>query len=278
MARWLVVLLMAAASAFAEDAKPVDQPLKPEEVKRLVGELGNDDYAVRDNASRQLMQAGEEALEAVAAAREADDAEIASRARKIYEALSQRVLVEHRTGDFLVAGPFQFEHKEGSSGLELVHPPEEDKAVTLDAQVDLNKEYTWTGPDGAKTALKWQRPGKGKTGLIDFVQAFGKQIDWANVYALTFIKAEKESDAKLFIGSDDGIIVWINREQVHKNDVQRPLKADEDTVSIKLKPGWNAVLIKVQQGVGGWSLSMRVADVFGKRWPKEWVDPAQGKP
>jgi len=71
-------------------------------------------------------------------------------------------------------------------------------------------------------------------------------------YAKTAIWSEKQQEALLTLGSDDGIKAWLNGTAVHTNNAARGIVCDEDKVTITLKKGWNPLLLKVTQGGGGW--------------------------
>ncbi len=47
------------------------------------------------------------------------------------------------------------------------------------------------------------------------------------------------------LGSDDGIKVWLNGELVLSNNVARGVAADQETLTLKLKPGMNRLLLKI---------------------------------
>lgn len=68
--------------------------------------------------------------------------------------------------------------------------------------------------------------------------------------------------APLLLGSDDG--VWVNGELVHTNPAYRAAAPDQDRVPVRLKKGWNKVLLKVLQGAGGWGYYLRFADPGGE--------------
>jgi len=81
-------------------------------------------------------------------------------------------------------------------------------------------------------------------------------------YAKTSIWTEKKKEARLVLGSDDGIKVWVNGAVVHAKNAARGLKCDEDTATVTLKKGWNVLLIKITQGGGDWAFccGLRAAD------------------
>ncbi|MBI1785555.1 hypothetical protein HYR69_10465, partial [Candidatus Sumerlaeota bacterium] len=74
-----------------------------------------------------------------------------------------------------------------------------------------------------------------------------------------------ELKAKLEIGSDDGVKVWVNGAVVHANNATRSLKPAEDTAEATLKQGWNAILMKVNNGGGDWQACLRLRAADGSK-------------
>ena len=60
-------------------------------------------------------------------------------------------------------------------------------------------------------------------------------------------------NCQLWLGSDDGVKVWLNGAVVYSANVARAITPDSDKVNISLKKGWNTLIFKVTQnnmGVG----------------------------
>ena len=51
----------------------------------------------------------------------------------------------------------------------------------------------------------------------------------------------------LLVGSDDGVLAYLNGQEVHRNDCQRAYTADLDEISVSLKAGWNTLVFRVTQ-------------------------------
>lgn len=67
------------------------------------------------------------------------------------------------------------------------------------------------------------------------------------------------SDTRLLaLGSDDGIKVYLNGQEIYKNHLGRGLRAEDDFVTLDLLPGYNTLLYKVDQGDGGWALWRKI--------------------
>jgi CubicO group peptidase (beta-lactamase class C family) len=76
-------------------------------------------------------------------------------------------------------------------------------------------------------------------------------------YAYKCIEADEAGAYLLALGSDDGVCIWLNGEKVFYNLALGPIKADQYLVPFKFKKGKNHLLVKVEQGWGGWGFIMR---------------------
>ncbi len=144
-----------------------------------------------------------------------------------------------------VIGPFPSD--ENFSGYDRVFFPQE--------KVELGAEQEF---EGKKMAWRHHHTAD-KQGIVDYVPLFDPHEN-AVCYAYAEVKVAQEADARLHVGSDDGIVVWLNGERVHGINVPRGLKVGEDKVDVRLRSGTNAILIKVIQGPGDWSSSVRLTD------------------
>ncbi len=99
----------------------------------------------------------------------------------------------------------------------------------------------------------------------------GKHSQWVDLdaavggenrsaYAKTAVWSPIERDVTLSLGSDDGIVVWINGEEIFNLEVLRGLTIGENTVSASLKQGWNEVMLKISQAGAHWSFSIQFLD------------------
>jgi ABC-type transport system involved in multi-copper enzyme maturation permease subunit/pimeloyl-ACP methyl ester carboxylesterase len=113
-------------------------------------------------------------------------------------------------------------------------------------------------PDGV---VKWQEASAYAYGLLDFMQ-LPLPHERVVAYAFCYIKAPQAMDVILKLGSDDGVKVWLNGNLVHDKEVGRSARPDEDRIPARMKAGENALLIKVDQSIGGWGLYFRVSHAF----------------
>lgn len=91
---------------------------------------------------------------------------------------------------------------------------------------------------------------------INLIQLFGKTTQ-AISYAYAEIESDKEYTSLWGLGSDDGVKIWVNGEKVLSNNINRPVVNDDDIIEINLKKGKNSILIKIQNGYGGYGFSLR---------------------
>jgi hypothetical protein len=107
--------------------------------------------------------------------------------------------------------------------------------------------------------------------------SLGETVGHANnaiAYARAEFTSPAEQDAVLKLGSDDGVIVWLNGAEVHRNNAARGLQPDQDTVPVHLKAGPNVLLLKIFNKGSDWGFVARLVDAAGKPLIVEAV-PAQ---
>ncbi|MFC1726642.1 glycoside hydrolase family 172 protein [candidate division KSB1 bacterium] len=146
-----------------------------------------------------------------------------------------------------IIGPFPAE--EGKN-FETAFPPE--------TVIDLKAEYPGKG---GKTAA-WQKV-KTKDDIIWFNEIFEEKEDGIG-YGYCRVNSPDDREVLIYTGSDDGIKIFLNNEQVWSNPSYRGLRKDQDRVKVKLKKGWNDLLVKVAQGMGGWGYCIRISNYDGK--------------
>lgn len=113
--------------------------------------------------------------------------------------------------------------------------------------------------DGLGGAVAWQRAQTSREGFLDLTACFEVKEN-AVAYALAEVDAEREGEALLLLGSDDGVAVWVNNELVHKEHVHRAAAPAQDLVVVRLRPGVNTILVKVEQVGGDWGLHLQLVD------------------
>lgn len=147
---------------------------------------------------------------------------------------------EAYTGDY-VRGTFSLRDVVRQSPTLGAEPP--DGAVVLFEGEDFD---TWISLGGRK-------------GAINITEALGS-VQNATAYLHAKIWSPRRRDAKLLLGSDDGVKVWLNDRFVHANNALRGVTTDQDKVPVTLEQGVNELLLKVTNGAGDWGLIARFAN------------------
>ncbi|MBI3829943.1 MAG: hypothetical protein HY291_10525 [Planctomycetes bacterium] len=289
----LAVLFLPGFAASAEDsaeAKPAPPPLSANDLDRAAEQLGSEKFALRESACRALLDhpSGEVMARLYELAAESEDAEVCARAGMLIPEVRDLLGDGLYSKDFYILGPLPFPDDDFQWAGE--NKPEWMRHATpLDKlpEIDLGAKYTIkfdkgkhqdNGQPGGETeqAISWQRPFKGGRGMLDIRALFPECPNYATAFMLTFVKSNGASRVRFWLGSDDGIGVWVNGACKHFNAVHRGLTKDQDTVDVDLQDGWNAVLIRVHQGWGGWSMTFRITDKNGRPWPDKEIDPDCG--
>jgi len=119
--------------------------------------------------------------------------------------------------------------------------------------------------DGTGASVVWAPAFSDPTGLLDYINVLGVAQDVPGVaYAFCRVVSPNDQPALVLVRSNDGVRVWLNGEEVHS--VHRGRGVDEgeaDRVPVALRAGPNNVLVKVDQGAGGWGQLVVLRDPAG---------------
>ena len=129
--------------------------------------------------------------------------------------------------DWHAAGPFTAEH--GNLAFYKVYEPETKNVNTNDTfEVD------------GKT-IKWEKQAHWVDGQVhnDIVGENSATYVFRNITSVT------QQRAQLYIGSNDALKVWLNGTEVLSKNVQRDTAANQEQLQVQLKPGNNALFLKV---------------------------------
>ena len=146
--------------------------------------------------------------------------------------------------EWLVLGPFFPEDLEtdflaSANGEAFVNPKPGDTVTTAEG-----KTMIWAVYRSPET-------------IVNLQHALGRH-EQAVCYVFCLLESDKGGDAEILVGSDDGVVVFLNGHRVHTQPVRRPIVVDEDKVAVSLHPGKNRCLIKVSNGLQDWALTTRV--------------------
>jgi len=178
----------------------------------------------------------EEARQAIARAADATDVEAVHKQAK--EALAFIEKFEDFIVGWMVCGPYR------GKKTSKPHPPEK--------------------PDAKGVKWKLVTAAGKRPGVVDLNRHVARRNNVTG-YLKAQIWAPEDMEARLEIGSDDGVKAWLNGQVVHDKDVPRSLVINEDKVKVALKKGWNDLLLKVTQGGGGWEVCARVRAADGSK-------------
>ncbi|HPO16982.1 MAG TPA: HEAT repeat domain-containing protein [Candidatus Hydrogenedentes bacterium] len=136
------------------------------------------------------------------------------------------------------AGPFMKDNVDGQKLFDEVFPPESADAA------------------GVEWRLVPVGTSKDRPFLVELDKVW--KGDNRTAYLRTFVYSDNAQPAKLEVGSDDGIKIWLNGTVVHANNAIRPCTPGQDKVDITLNEGCNTLLMKITQGGGEWSACARL--------------------
>ncbi|MBN1844629.1 MAG: DUF1080 domain-containing protein [Sedimentisphaerales bacterium] len=123
---------------------------------------------------------------------------------------------------------------------------------------------------------QWEHVGQPQVGLIDLARLIGGDNQAAYLYGRVW--SPRAQRARLELGSDDGIKVWLNEMLIHANDVARAAQPGQDQLDVQLRSGWNALLCKITNGGGDWAAYVRLVPAddrpLGLREARDRLDPA----
>jgi len=96
---------------------------------------------------------------------------------------------------------------------------------------------------------------------LDLASLFGG--DHRVAYARTWIHSETAQPARLEIGCDDGIKVWLNEQVVISANRSGDVVPGAEQAAITLNEGYNELRLKVTQWTDGWGFCARIVKPDG---------------
>lgn len=137
---------------------------------------------------------------------------------------------------WMLSGPYKAEGKTGTELFDVAFQPE---------QAGAKADWRPVGQTGLN-----------KAGLVELNKILGG--DERVAYLKTEITSERDQEARLEIGTDDGVKVWLNGKVVHASNTIRACSPWQDKVKVTFNRGVNRLVLKVTQGGGEWSACCRL--------------------
>jgi len=175
------------------------------------------------------------------------------------EQAGQFLTAKHFVTHWLVLGPFQF--AEGDFGGDQQQAAADKEFMPDEGALD----GTQPAPQGASWKEK-DFKGDFQAGRVDLDGFYGTP-DHAAAYAVAWLHCpEAIPNARLLVGSDDYIKVWINGKLVHAyKEKRRASEWDQDKIeNVALQRGYNRVVVKCVDVVVDWDFYFRLADKDGR--------------
>jgi hypothetical protein len=139
-------------------------------------------------------------------------------------------------GNWRYIGPFD---NTGRRGFATAYPPEK--------EIVLDRKYKAKGGE----EVGWKE-GKFTDGQVNSLALFANNND-AVVYLYREITCKAAMKLPVSLGSDDGLVVWLNGKSLVSQNVERGCAPDQARVTLDLKAGKNELLLKITQGGGDWA-------------------------
>ncbi len=132
-------------------------------------------------------------------------------------------------------------------GIDSIYPPE----------LNIDTDMRFGGVGGQPIRWKYVRtPENGYFSLRDKVDPNELVV----TYALTYIYTLQEKDVLLMIGSDDGAKVFFNNKEIYRFLGVRIAEPDQVILTVHLRVGWNKLLLKIENNLGGYAFYARILD------------------
>jgi hypothetical protein len=132
-------------------------------------------------------------------------------------------------------------------GLDSIYPPE--------ISVDLAARYPGIGGK----PVSWKYVKTPENGYLDLTELM-TPYEMAVCYAVTYLFSPAEQSIPLLVGSDDGMKVFYNNRLLYRFTGVRIAEPDQQELTLKLKPGWNKLLLKIENNFGGYAFYARIID------------------
>lgn len=167
-----------------------------------------------------------------------------------------------------LVGPFD---NERGSGIDLRFGPEE------------NHDSATLFP-GKRQDIAWREaPAPGNGGQME-LSWWVTPSSGACAYLSTWLTIEDQVAGALRVSSSGAYRIWLDGEEIGRNDSQRPLTFDQEVFPVRFSPGKHHLMVKSGVEQGRWAIRLRATDADGRaipgllcsRQPAEESSPGSG--
>ena len=110
-----------------------------------------------------------------------------------------------------------------------------------------------------KDLSQWKMAYSDRSGMMNLL-ADRSYVEWVGIWALCYVKSPNARTVNVIGIGDDSAIVYVNGRRVANKD-GRP--SGNTNGRAELRAGWNAILLRCDQYMGGWGFSFNIQDDKG---------------
>ena len=147
-------------------------------------------------------------------------------------------------GKWHVIGPFDNPDRRG---FDTAYPPER--------TVNLKEEYRGK----RDRPIRWQQRDF-PDGQPNSLRIF-EDNEQVVAYLYRQLDSPGATELPVSLGSDDGLVVWLNGEKLVSENTDRGVSADSNHAVLRLQRGTNHLLLKVTQGSGDWGFYFKAGEI-----------------
>ncbi len=107
--------------------------------------------------------------------------------------------------------------------------------------------------------VNWQTGNYSDYDIIDLGAVVDRRRN-VSAYALWPVYSIRTQQVAILLGNNDQVRLWCNGDLLYESLRLRNATPDEDAIPATLKPGWNALLVRVANGIGSHALYFRLSN------------------
>lgn len=135
------------------------------------------------------------------------------------------------------------------------------KGPFVRTQQEAGKEFIDPqNPQAVPGQNDWSAPVYFHDDRIDLDKYYDDPFDCV-VYAYAEFNAMKNQAAEMWIGSDEGLKVWINGEAVYEHEGRRRHNLPNERIAIQIKEGANTLLVRADQTRSRYDFSLNICEI-----------------